>query len=246
MFTVLYVTLGAVALLLTALITIWLWRRPGWTGFEGRTLWDWMGILTIPAYLGFGSLVLGLVQLEIAELRAEEAAFQTYLDRISALDLAEPQSQAIARAQTGAVMTQVTGPRAARVLQFLSDLGALKTIRPDLDGHDLRSAELKGLDLSGFSFEEADLRGVDFEGARLWNTSFEDANLKGADFKSADLSGTDFTGANMRGVTLSHALLSGTVLSGARHLSAAELARACAAERACREAEEEEDDEDDD
>lgn len=245
MFTILYVTFGAVAVLVLTLVTLWHWRRPKWTGFEGRTLWDWMGILTIPAYLGFGSLLLGLVQLEIADLRAEEAAFQTYLDRMSAMDLNDPKSHPIARAQTGAVLTQVTGPRAARVLQVLSDLKALAITRPDLDGHDLRKAELKGLDLSGFSFEDADLRGVDFEGARLWGASFEDANLNGADFKSADLSGADFTGATMRRVSLKGAVLSDTGLSGARHLSASTRDAACATPQACRAAPENDDDDDD-
>lgn len=234
MITILYILFAAVSALVVLLLSLWLWRKPGWTGFSGRTLWDWMGVLTIPAFLGFGSLLLGLVQLELASLRAEEAAFQTYLDRISQMDLAQAENHAIARAQTGAVMTQVTGPRAARVLQFLSDLDALTIAMPDLEGKDLRGAELKGLDLSGFSFEEADLRYVDFEGARLSGASFEDANLTGADFKGALLSDADFTGANMRGVTLAKAMTSGTMLAGARHLSRSELERACSQANACR------------
>ncbi|NVK46205.1 MAG: pentapeptide repeat-containing protein [Rhodobacteraceae bacterium] len=227
MVTILYSLFGAIGTVVLTLVALWLWRKPRWTGFEGRTLWDWMGILTIPAYLGFGSLLLGFVQLELAALRAEEAAFQTYLDRISQMDLSDPGTLAIARAQTGAVMTQVTGPRAARVLQFLSDLDALAITRPDLENQDLRGAELKGLDLRGFSFEEADLRGVDFEGAQLTGASFEDANLKGADFKSADLSAADFAGANMRRVSLSFAAVAGAHFEQARHLSDSELEKAC-------------------
>ena len=242
MFTALYTLFGIVFALALLLIGLWHWRHPRWMGFGDKTLWDWMGILTIPAYLGFASLVLGLVQLQLGQLRAEEAAFQTYLDRVSAHDFSDPASHAILRAQTGAVLTQVTGPRAARVLQVLADLDALAIAAPDLEGHDLRGAELKGLRLSGLNFEKADLRGADLEGTDLHGSNFEEADLRGADLKGAVLTDTEFTGAKLHRATLDGALITGARLETARGLSERSLMRACQTVQTCRAGGERDDD----
>src|SRR5262245_4227897 len=68
------------------------------TGFETKTLWDWMDLLIIPAVLAIGAFVLNrserAVERQVAEDRAklereiatdrqQEAALQAYIDRIS-------------------------------------------------------------------------------------------------------------------------------------------------------------------
>lgn len=218
---------GGLLLVVFGICLIWMVRRPAWMGFRGKTLWDWVGVLSMPTLVGLGSLMLGLVQTQLGALRAEEQAFQTYLDRVSAMDLSDTDIHALARAQTGAVLTQVTGPRAARVLSFLDDLGMTAIVLPDLEEHDLRGAELKDRDLSYLNFEAADLRRADFEGAALIGTSFEEARLSGADFKSATLTEADFSEADMRGVSLDYARLDGADLALARHLDMDAVDRAC-------------------
>ncbi|MCA0045240.1 pentapeptide repeat-containing protein [Celeribacter litoreus] len=233
MFTALYTIFGTTILLVIILLFLWQWRQPSWMGFRGRTLWDWLEIFTIPAYLGIASLVLGFVQLELAGLRAEEAAFQTYLDRISDTDLSNPDTHAIVRAQTSAVLTQVTGARSARVLRVLSELEAIHIARPDLEGHDLRRTELKGLDLRGLNFEEAKLKGADFEGALLQGSNFEDADLRGADFKEANLTDVDFSGANLRNASLARALVTNANFESAKNVSDDQWAKTCDRPNAC-------------
>lgn len=59
------------------------------TGFETKTLWDWMELLVIPLVLAIGALILNRsereTEREITKDRQQEAALQFYLDRMSEL-----------------------------------------------------------------------------------------------------------------------------------------------------------------
>jgi hypothetical protein len=62
---------------------------------------------------------------------------------------------------------------------------------------DLRGADFSGLDLLGFTFDDADMAGVSFAGASLYKCRFSNANLEQA----------DFSGAAIQGVTVSKSRL---------------------------------------
>jgi hypothetical protein len=109
---------------------------------------------------------------------------------------------------------------------FFSRLGALLSgLAGDMQGLDLRGANLEGADLSnknltGARMVGANLRGVDFHGsnlsrANLTGANLEDANLEGADLSNAKLVGVNLNDANMTGVNLSGANLAGTNLNRA-------------------------------
>ena len=63
------------------------------TGFETKTLWDWLELLVIPVFLAGGAFYLNrserAVEREIATDRQQEVALQTYLDRMTDLLLGE-------------------------------------------------------------------------------------------------------------------------------------------------------------
>lgn len=217
---VLVLAIGGIALL-------WALRRPAWTGFEGRTLWDWLDLLAVPALLAAASLALGALQVRLETLRAEEAAFRAYLDRIKTLDPSDPKQRAFAEAHTLAVMTQVTGPRAGRVVLMLDRLGHIDWAAGALEGADLAGAEMKEMDLAGVKFDDANLREADLEGARLAGADFEGADLRGADLEKADASGADFSEARMRGADLEGTDLRGADLRQAKGLTRAQLRDAC-------------------
>lgn len=225
-----YLAIGLIGLVILAIVVtavLWLWRKPGWMGFHGRTLWDWLGLLAVPVLVASGTLVLSTVQLRLESLRAQEQAIQVYLDHIVALDHSAVASGPIGRAQTRAVLTQVDGTRAARVLAFLDELDLIRVYVTGLEGISLAGADLKDLSLAGLDFDEADLARVDFEGAVLRGADFEDANLRFADFKGADLRNTDMTGARLSGADLNHADLRGADLTGAKGISEDDLSTAC-------------------
>ena len=111
----------------------------------------------------------------------------------------------------------------------------------DLQGTDLRSANLQGADLSdadlqGTDLRSANLQGADLSDADLQETDLRSANLQGADLSDADLQGTDLRSANLQGADLSDAdlqdadlraaYLKGTDLISAKNLIAEQLLRA--------------------
>ena len=70
-------------------------------------------------------------------------------------------------------------------------------LRANLQGADLRYANLWGADL-----QDANLRGADMRYANLWGANLRGANLRGADLRGADLRGADLRGVDMRGVDM--------------------------------------------
>lgn len=79
----------------------------------------------------------------------------------------------------------------------------------------LCKANLNGVDLSGFNFENANFSGASLLGAILDKTIFKGADLRSADLQGANLSNADLAGANLSGANLSNAKLLSTNLKDA-------------------------------
>jgi len=210
----------------------------------GKTLWDWLQLLFIPALLSIGAVWFTARQnhgLEIADRQHKadselaidnqrETALQEYIDKMSELLLHEklrasqPEDEVrkIARVRTLTVLPHLDGTRKRSVLQFLYE-------------SDLIDKDKRILDLSEADLSEADLRGADFRGANLSGANLYRANLSGvnlsranlyvADLSDTDLSGANLSGANLNGADLSDAYLSDANLSKA-YLSDANLSNA--------------------
>lgn len=220
---------GLIGLILLASLA-WLVWRPRFIGFGGKTLWDWMSFLTVPTILGTISVSFGIMQAEAERQRAEEVAVQAYFDRITALfadGLDSTVTQTVGRAHTLAVLDQVTGVRAGRVLSFLHELGLLERYASGLEGIDLADADLKGFSLAGADFEDSDLSRAELEDASLPDADFEGAVLRGTDLKNAVLRAGDFSGADLAGADLAHADLRGADLAEALGLTADQVGQAC-------------------
>lgn len=103
--------------------------------------------------------------------------------------------------------------------------------RPDLNGADLRDA-----DLQAANFHNVDLRGADLSGANLREADFENANLCEANLRGATLTKAILTRADLSravlcqavliGATLWKATLAGADLSGPDLLQGADLSNA--------------------
>lgn len=224
----LYVLIALCALQLAYLF----WRKPAWTGFRDKTVWDWVSLLLVPTTVGFGTFLISAAQVRTEAERQQEVAVQQYIDRISTLSLQQTDDNeqsilAVARAQTAAVFQMVSGKRTGRILVFLNEMGWLNALVDDLENLDFSNADLKSFDLSGMEFEGADLSGADLEDSVFLNAEFEDADLTGADLDGAILRGAEFVGASMKGAELAGADLRGADLSGAYGLSARMLRDSC-------------------
>jgi uncharacterized protein YjbI with pentapeptide repeats len=226
-----------------------------------KSLWDWMELLIIPFVLALGAFFLNRserdverqiaeerrkedrkladeraqLEREIAIDRQQEAALQTYFDRMSELLLKEKlrttkkaEVSDVARTRTLSIMRVLDTKRNNLVLQFLREakliideksifnnafLGKMNLERLHLSDVYFLSANLRDANLQGADLRDANLTGADLSGADLTGADLRGAKLTGADLSHASLQATDWTGANLSGVDLTGADLSGADLS---------------------------------
>lgn len=213
------------------------------TGFEVKTLWDWMELLIVPSVLAFGAYFLSNsereTEREIATDRQHEAVLQTYFDRMSELLLKEKllttkkvEVRNVARTRTLSVLRVLDKERKGHVLLFLYEAkliikgnSRISIKGADFSGADLISVKLSGVDLSDTNLINADLTGVNLSGADLSNAnlvsaSLFDANLLHANLRNANMNMSNLflanlKGANLEGAEFIGAKLNETFLSGA-------------------------------
>jgi uncharacterized protein YjbI with pentapeptide repeats len=202
-----------------------------WTGFTGKTLWDWLQLLIVPLMLAFAGFWFSLQQSEISALASQrqhdsdqkiaadnrqndmrialdqqrETTLKTYLDDMSDLLL----NHNLRNSKPGDEVTQVARART---------LTALRRLDPQRKGALLRF--LYEANLISRRSPIFDLNGADLSGADLSNAALNNANLSGAFLictflNNADLAHSFLNNANLKGADLSGADLSGADLSGA-------------------------------
>jgi uncharacterized protein YjbI with pentapeptide repeats len=221
-----------------------------WTGFRGKTLWDWLQLLIVPAILAVGGLVITQTQDKIQKRRQadsdaaaalrqqasdESAAVQSYLDRMGQLllekDLLISQMQdpvrELARARTITLLSNLSGDRKRMVVSFLLEAGLIFRPRRALSGVQGNHPIV--------SLASADLTNAQLQNLVLENANLQHANLQGAQLVGAGLGGfvnragvyedvADLSGADLQEADLSDANLEGTLLTGA-NLKDADLTR---------------------
>ncbi len=202
------------------------------TGFEGKSLWDWMELLIIPAVLAGGAFFLNRsernTEREIAADRQKEAALQSYLDRMSELllekDLTskyrskkERNKYNVARIRTLTVLRSLDGNRKGFVINFLNEANLIRTAEPivDLDGADLQGANLRMANLNGANLRNTNMQTAILQDASLKEANLEYANLFKANLYLAFLQGANLYVANLRSARLGFASLDKAILKAA-------------------------------
>src|SRR5690242_18827727 len=188
----------AAIVLVVGIVLIVVTYRFAWTGFTGKTLWDWLQLLIVPLVLVIGGFWLSQLQ-KTTEQRStrdnqHEAALQAYIDNISELLLKEHLGERtadgtlqpahehvrnVARVRTLTVLTQLNARRMGYVFTFLREAGLMSMTTDD----------------NAVSLSEADLRAVNWNGARLASANLSHANINYATLREADFGGADFSGA---------------------------------------------------
>ncbi len=197
---------------------------------RGKTLWDWMQLLIIPAVLAVAAVWFNrqekATERELAEDRQREDALQAYLDTMSDLllnhnlrDSAEnAEVRQVARARTLTVIKSLDAERKVVVLKFLYEANLItrgKTV-VSLQGANLDSVNLKGEYLDRIDLRWTDLRGADLRKAYLAEANLVVAHLQEADLRGAILRGADLNGADLESVNLEGANLEGATLQGTK------------------------------
>jgi uncharacterized protein YjbI with pentapeptide repeats len=210
------------------------------TGFETKTLWDWMELLIIPLALALAAFALNRsetnlerqsvearskVEREIAIDHQQEEALQSYLDRMTELLLKEDlrntdneEVQNVARIRTLSVLRGLDARRKGLVLQFLHESKLLDGEKPVviLWDADLSEAELSDVILNRANLGGVILRGANLEGADLTEASLDHADLEFANLQGATLVNVVLSGASLKNAFLSKANFTGAVLKGAK------------------------------
>src|SRR2546421_3496838 len=206
-------------------------RSKGWTGFSGKTLWDWLQLLIVPIVLAGGGYLFGTWQHNVDQQQAQDqqqaTTLQTYIDNIQDLLLnhnllkskRDDDVAILARARTLTALPGLDPGRKRRLLTFLYEAKLIhfgdahgKTHDPIID---LSDANFSGADLSGADFREAILSGADLSDAVFRDANFSGADLSGAFLSRADLHHANFSGADLSGAFLARAGLDDADLSGA-------------------------------
>ena len=197
------------------------------TGFTGKTLWDWFGLLIVPAVLGFGALwfnqAMRTNEQIIAADRQREETLQNYFDKMAELLLQDNLREADLRE------TVLFDANLSRAWLLETNLSEAWLSRADLRGAMLAGAWLSSTEMLDVDLSDANLTGAHMRGAILRAANLSGANPRGADLSEADLrfadlSGTDLsmsnlTGSNLRWADLSTANLTEADLTGARYNS---------------------------
>src|SRR5438132_554728 len=202
---------------LIALSLIWTAYRFNWpgTGFQGKTIWDWLSLLIIPLALASVALLFNQAntrtEQKIALNKQQEDLLQTYLDRMSELllekDLATKPTDAardVARVRTITILFQLDARRITYVFAFLRE-AKLMFIEPNTSIVDLNKANLNEINLSDADLLRANLSGVNLSRADLLGANLREANVTGVNLTEADLRGADLRGANLREANLTRA-----------------------------------------
>jgi uncharacterized protein YjbI with pentapeptide repeats len=201
-----------------------------WTGFAGKTLWDWLqllGILAIPLVVVGATIAFGLLQANLAQqqhdadqrqaLDQQQATIlQTYIDNIQDLLLnhnllnAKPTNDVaiLAKARTQTALQGLDAKRKGTLVQFLYDaklIGFTDCPTICIDKRKLTPPiiSLINTDLSNADLSGDYLYGVDLSGTYLGGTNLSSTLLANANLSGAYLSNTNLSGALLINANLS-------------------------------------------
>jgi len=203
---------------------------------KNRDWYDWADLifkLSIPLTVAFVGILYTITQhsaQQIEKDRQMEAALQIYIDDISNLMLEEKlhtsdsgdEVRSIARAKTLSTLRMLDSVRKGHLIRFLYDSGLIFRsfeifYDPNGDKYldyntkiDLKGADLRGANFSGYFLREVNLRRTDLSGANFNGADLNGAIIREANLMDADLSGADLRWADLSGSSLVQADLGAT------------------------------------
>jgi uncharacterized protein YjbI with pentapeptide repeats len=216
--------------------------RRSWTGFQGKTVWDFLQLLIVPLMLvaiGFWfTTQQDTRQQQFENQRSQDTALQAYFDSMTTLLIDEHGTQLrklapdtaverLIQARTDTLFAVLDKSREGSVILFLARSDIIPKGDPlvSLAGIDLSSIDLREIDLSDTSLAASNLANAILTNVNLSKSDLGKADLSGANLSEADLFDANLSGANLSGANLSGASLSGASLSRAS-LSRASLSEA--------------------
>jgi uncharacterized protein YjbI with pentapeptide repeats len=222
------------------LVYVWwncsLWPGKNCTGFVGKTVWDVLELLIIPATLAGVAAFLDKLERktdrENANKRAEvdreialdnqrELALQHYFDSMERVILDKNLRQSnlddevrkIAQVKTISTLKILNTNRKTELVNFLCEAGLIQGIAGvipiiNLSDIDLSEIQLNYVNLVGANFRSTNLRRAHLEESNLSEAFVEMAHLEEANLFCVNLEKANLGGAQLEGATLHMAKLS--------------------------------------
>jgi uncharacterized protein YjbI with pentapeptide repeats len=207
-------------------------KWPRWTGFRGKTAWDWMQLFIVPLVLTVLGLSFAIAQQVVANLQQDLQ--QQRAETRSAQQAQKIENQR-AQAERELAAQRAQDERLQAYLDQMSNLLLEKDLRASKEDSEVRTlarvrtlTALESLDPSRktavvqFLAEAGLVQSVDgrdpiigLSGAELSGANLSRANLSGADLRSADLRSANLRSANLSDADLREADLHNTLLSDA-------------------------------
>ena len=201
------------------------------SGFSGKTSWEWLELLIVPAGLAIGAFYLESQaerrqeeiattryeqEAQIADVRAKQETLDNYLEKMQELLLnrnlrnADEASEvrSVARAITTTAIREMGSDRNALLVNFLQESNLIQ--KPE-NTEENTGASLLSLFI-GINLTETNLDSVNLKDANMRNASLRGANLYGANLNNANLIFADMEGADLRDIYLRNATMSNTRL----------------------------------
>lgn len=204
----------------------YVWAK--FTGFDGKSLWDFADLLLVPFSLAFFAIVIERrnrkADRENALDQQIEVEFKNYIDEISTLIFenglkaigASEDVRVAAQVKTDIIIPKLDNRRSIIVYQFLmktglicsgqwQDLPLIAVLGVNLAGINCYRANLKGAILTKANFENAFLMDCDFSGALLIGAKFDNATIINSNFEHTFLYETSFQNVIQRDVSFTQA-----------------------------------------
>jgi len=216
-------------LLVIANVAIWI-SNFKWSGFQKKTLWDWLQLLIIPLMLALGAFYLNSAS---ESSRVQEQIKQEILtDYFSKMQDLIVETKKIkqtpgskesnseerlllefrptAQALTLSVLEQLDGKRKGKVITYLAESQLINKIDPliQLGGANLQKLELKGrqvfssINIVGANMTATELSDILISDSDLSTVNLTEAVLQDVTFENSNLSGINLDGASLTNVSL--------------------------------------------
>ncbi|MGA1263502.1 MAG: pentapeptide repeat-containing protein [Prochlorothrix sp.] len=209
------------------------------TGFQDRSLWEWMELLIFPVLVGVGAVYVEAklgeeqerqaeadrkLEQSIATDRYQQEALNQYFDRVSKILEENDKSSVLGEAEGGATFTEKKDLALTGVKVAIIRSRTLTTLR-ELDGRRkgllvqflMENALIRGsnpfIPLEGADLQEANLMNLNLSLENLAGADLRRANLQGAYLEDAILTDADLRNADLRIADLTNADLTGAQIS---------------------------------
>jgi hypothetical protein len=171
---------------------------PKWTGFQEKTLWDWLDLLLVPLILGIGIATIETMESRRVDYnlteRYKQEMLRDYFRNIHALVFNKQNMTTLKNAERYDPQRELLGSQTLTTLEVLEEDTTRKSQIIRFIGN---SSLSRFIPLRRANLADTNLSHVDLTGADLRLTNLKRANLTGANLCRADLSGAKIQQADL-------------------------------------------------